>query len=347
MEHFFSGLTLSEKDELTQYREKYPHFPIEQADLRTNITPIFRPDLYKFFEDHRSFVWRDDEVNFDKMIDYYDYLNLSPGQQSLIKGVISFFSVGDKLINDNIEANLLEHIPYEEAKHFYRFKAMMEDVHATTYSRTAEHLFPNFDERKIVLDAVRNFPPVQEKVGFMKKYFNKDVTYPVLQIAEVCVEMIAFAGSFAIIYYFKHLKKFPAITMANELIARDEMLHGMAGACLYNKIKAEYRLSEDDAFVIISEAVETEKEFLKALLPNPVLGLTKEILCEYIEYVGNTVLKLLGYESRYTVPQKPAMLTYVNSIAYAVKNDFFNADSSQYNISGNDPKVRVGYSEEF
>ena len=345
-DHFFEALDeKSDIEELESYRKKYFNFQIDREDIRTNITPIYRNNLYKFYEKHQEFYWKHEEIKFDR--DIYHYNALDNDSKSLIDGVIAFFSVGDKLINDNIESNLLDYIPYQEAKMFYRFKAMMEDIHATVYSRTAEHLYPDSKKRKQILDAVRNFEPVKDKVSFIRQYFNSSVDYPTLQIAEVCVELILFAGSFAIIYYFKSLGKFPAICRANELISRDEFLHGSSGAELYRSIKPELKLSDDEVFKIVNDAVNNEKRFLSALLPNPILGLNKDMLCEYIEYIGNITLDLLGASKRYNTPSKPAMLNYVESINYAVKNDFFNATSTQYTVSKFDINPRVNYSETF
>lgn len=345
-DHFFEALDEKSIDEeLESYRLKYKHFQIDREDIRTNVTPIYRSNLYQFYEKHQELYWKHEEIKFDKDASHYN--SLDSDSKNLIDGVVAFFSVGDKLINDNIESNLLDYIPYQEAKMFYRFKAMMEDIHATVYSRTAEHLYPDSKKRKQILDAVRNFQPVKDKVSFIKRYFNSSVDYPTLQIAEVCVELILFAGSFAIIYYFKSLGKFPAICRANELISRDEMLHGSKGAQLYREIKPEHKLSDDEVFAIVDDAVNNEKRFLCSLLPNPVLGLNKDILCEYMEYIGNVVLGLLDATQRYNPPVKPAMLKYVESIHYAVKNDFFNATSTQYTVSNVDTNSRIEYSEDF
>ena len=112
-------------------------------------------------------------------------------------------------------------------------------------------------------------------------------------------------------------------------------------------IKPEYKLSDDQVFAIVDNAVSNEHMFLSALLPNPILGLNKDMLCEYIEYIGNIVLGLLGATQRYNPPAKPDMLKYVESISYSVKNDFFNATSTQYNVSNVDVNSRVKYSEDF
>jgi len=345
-DHFFEALDeKSIEEELESYRLKYKYFPIDLEDIRTNVTPIYRSNLYEFYKKHQELYWRHDEIKFDKDVEHYN--SLDDDSKRLIDGVVAFFSVGDKLINDNIESNLLDHIPYQEAKMFYRFKAMMEDIHATVYSRTAEHLYPDSKKRKQILDAVRNFEPVKDKVSFIRRYFNSNVDYPILQIAEICVELILFAGSFAILYYFRHLGKFPAISRGNELISRDEMLHGSDGAEVFRGIKPEHRPSDDEIFAVIDDAVSNEKRFLCALLPNPVLGLNKEMLCEYMEFMGNLVLKLVDVAPRYNPPAKPSMLKYVESIHYAVKNDFFNATSTQYTVSNVDITSRVKYSEDF
>jgi ribonucleotide reductase beta subunit family protein with ferritin-like domain len=345
-DHFFEALDEKTAEaELESYQKKYPYFDVTLDDTRTNMIPVCRKQFYDMYIYHRDRFWKHDEILFD--VDVHHYNALDPKAQKLIDGVIGFFSVGDKIINDNIECGILEHIPYQEVKLFYRFKAMMEDVHAMTYSATAEHFYPDKAKLRHIQNAVREMEPVKKKVNFAKKYFNSSVDYPTRQIAEICLELILFAGSFAIIYYFKGLGKFPTFCRFNELISRDEICHGKTGCDVFNHIKPELRPTEEAIIKIIDDAIVGEKEFICDLLPEKILGLNKEMLCEYIEFIGNYTLDLLDIGPVYKTSDRPTMLNYIDSIEYSVKNDFFNASSTQYLVSNFDITSKVDVDEDF
>lgn len=345
-DHFFEALDeKTREDEVESYRRKYKYFNIEPEDTRTNPTPIFRENFYAMYIYHRDRFWKHDEITYN--VDIHHYNSLDPKAQELIDGIIAFFSVGDKIINDNIECGIIDNIPYQEAKFFYRFKSSMEDIHALTYSQTADHFYPDKVKLERIQNGVREFEAVKRKVNFARKYFNSSVDYPTRQIAEICLELILFVGSFAIIYYFKSLGKFPAFCRFNELISRDEMCHGKFGCDLYMSIKDEYKLPVEKVIEIVNDAIVGEKQFVSDLLPEPILGLNKEMLCEYIEYVGNTTLELLGVEPIYKTSKRPIMLNYIESMDYNVKNDFFNATSTQYLNCKYDIHQIVKISEDF
>ena len=68
----------------------------------------------------------------------------------------------------------------------------------------------------------------------------------------------------------------PGLTFSNELISRDEGLHTDFACLLYSMLKN--KLSNQEIYSIISEAVEIEKEFISEALPVELIGMNSAVI---------------------------------------------------------------------
>ena len=85
----------------------------------------------------------------------------------------------------------------------------------------------------------------------------------------------------------------PGLTTSNEFIARDEGLHTDFACALYEEI--ERKLPKAKVHKIIREAVKIEKEFITKSLPCDLIGMNKELMGQYIEFVADRLSTQLGY----------------------------------------------------
>ncbi|KAK7253468.1 ribonucleoside-diphosphate reductase [Aureococcus anophagefferens] len=81
-------------------------------------------------------------------------------------------------------------------------------------------------------------------------------------LAFAAVEGVFFSGSFCAIFWLRKRGILPGLGFANELISRDEGLHCDARRALYSRLPGHLRLSDAEATAIISEAVDTEVDFV-------------------------------------------------------------------------------------
>ena len=58
------------------------------------------------------------------------------------------------------------------------------------------------------------------------------------------------------------------------------------------------RLSQDTIYEIIKDAVEM-KEFIVDSIPCRLIGMNSDLMCQYIEFVGDRLIVQLGYEKLY------------------------------------------------
>ena len=117
----------------------------------------------------------------------------------------------------------------------------------------------------------------------------------------------------------------PGLTFSNELISRDEGLHRDFACLLYS-----YLRNKPDVSVvrqIVTEAVEIEKEFVCDALPVSLVGMNKELMSDYVEYVADHLLSQLGMEKEYNATNP---FDWMESISLQGKANFFEHRVDQY-----------------
>jgi ribonucleoside-diphosphate reductase beta chain len=154
-------------------------------------------------------------------------------------------------------------------------------------------------------------------------------------LAFICVEGIFFSGSFCAIYWLKNRGLMPGLSTANQFIARDENMHAEFAIELYKML--DNKLDESLVHKIFKEAVEIEKEFVSESLPVSLIGMNCVLMSQYIEYVADRWLILLGYNKIYN-SQNP--FSFMDMISVNTKESFFEVNVSNYQ------KSNVGTSSE-
>ena len=91
------------------------------------------------------------------------------------------------------------------------------------------------------------------------------------------------------------------------------------------------RLPEGRIVEIITNTVEIEKEFVSDALPVELIGMNSSIMCEYIEFCADCLLRALGCRCHYKVGN-PFKLTEM--ISLQGKTKFFEKRVGEYVKSG-------------
>ena len=117
----------------------------------------------------------------------------------------------------------------------------------------------------------------------------------------------------------------PGLCDSNELIARDEGLH-TEFACL---IKSKCRNITPECVVheMMKEAVEIEKEFICDAIPCSLIGMNKELMSQYIEYIADRLLVSLEYNKIWDTTNP---FDFMESISMEGKTNFFESRPTQY-----------------
>jgi len=97
---------------------------------------------------------------------------------------------------------------------------------------------------------------------------------------------------------------------------------------LYSMIPSEYRLSVEVVHRIFAEAVTIEETFITQSLPVRLIGMNTEMMSQYIRYVGDRLLKQLGYPILFGCDNP---FEWMLTIALPGKTNFFEKRVSEYN----------------
>ena len=257
-----------------------------------------------------------------------DWVKLSEGEQHFISHVLAFFAASDGIVNENLAMRFSNEVQLPEARCFYGFQIAIENIHSEMYSLLIDTYIKDEAQKTHLLSAIDTVPSVQKKAEWALRWIDNG-NFPERLIAFACVEGIFFSGSFCSIFWLKKRGLMPGLTFSNELISRDEGLHRDFACLLYS-----YLNNKPDVEVvrqIVTEAVEIEKEFVCDALPVSLVGMNKELMSDYVEFVADHLLGQLGMEKEYNATNP---FDWMELISLQGKTNFFEKRVGEYQKSG-------------
>jgi len=290
--------------------------------------PIQHADIWKAYKDQAACFWTAEEIDLEK--DKHDWANLKDSERHFLKHVLAFFAASDGIVNENLAVNFSNEVQWPEARAFYGFQIMMENIHAETYSLLIDTYIENEQEKNRLFHAMEHIPSVMKKAEWALKWTDSErATFGERLIAFAAVEGICFSGSFCAIYWLKQKGIMQGLTFSNELISRDEGLHRDFACLLHSKLAN--KVDEATALQIIREAVDIEKEFVTEALPVSLLGMNASKMCEYIEFVADHLLISLDFSKHYNTPNP---FPWMEQISMQGKTNFFERRVGEYQKAG-------------
>ena len=76
-----------------------------------------------------------------------DWKKLKEGEQYFIKHVLAFFAASDGIVNENLVDRFMSEVQATEARSFYGFQIMMENIHSEMYAKLIENLIHDTKEK--------------------------------------------------------------------------------------------------------------------------------------------------------------------------------------------------------
>ncbi len=291
------------------------------------VFPIQHHDIWDFYKKAEASFWTAEEVDLSEDVAHFE--KLKDGEKHFIKNVLAFFAASDGIVNENLAQNFVNEVQYPEAKFFYGFQIMMENIHGETYSLLIDTYIKDKAEQMKLLRAIDTIPCVQKKAKWALKWINSD-SFAERLVAFAAVEGIFFSGSFCSIFWMKKRGLMPGLSFSNELISRDEGLHCDFACHLYNR-HIEDKLPEGRIEEIIESALEIEKEFITESLPVDLIGMNSVLMRTYLEYVSDRLLMSLNRPKVYN-SQNP--FDFMQNIALQNKTNFFEKRVAEYSKNG-------------
>lgn len=292
------------------------------------IFPIQHHDLWEWYKKSEASMWTAEEIDLHQ--DITDWTTkLNDDERYFIKHVLAFFAASDGIVNENLAENFVNEVQYSEAKFFYGFQIMMENIHSETYSLLIDTYVKDEKEKANLFNAIETFPAIKKKADWALKWIDSP-SFAERLIAFAAVEGIFFSGSFCSIFWLKKRGLMPGLTFSNELISRDEGMHCDFAVHLHekhliNKVPKE-RIKE-----ILVDALNIEREFITESLPASLIGMNANLMSQYLEFVTDCLLDDLGCDKVYNTANP---FDFMDMISLQGKTNFFEKRVGDYQKAG-------------
>lgn len=301
---------------------------LEENKNRFVLFPIQHDDIWSFYKKAEASIWTAEEIDLSPdLVDWETKLN--DDERHFIKHVLAFFAASDGIVNENLAENFVAEVQYTEAKFFYGFQIMMENIHSETYSLLIDTYIKDSAEKNRLFNAMETIDCVKKKADWALRWIDNG-SFAERLIAFAAVEGIFFSGSFCSIFWLKKRGLMPGLAFSNELISRDEGLHCDFACLLYNNHLVN-KLPKEQITKIILDAVEIEKEFVTDALPVRLIGMNAESMQQYIEFVADRLLAELGCEKVYNATNP---FDFMDMISIQGKTNFFEKRVGEYQKAG-------------
>lgn len=297
-------------------------------DDRFVLFPIKHHDIWEEYKKQEASFWTAEEIDLHQDLHDWEH-KLNDDERYFIKHILAFFAASDGIVNENLAENFLAEVQYTEARFFYGFQVMMENIHSETYSLLIDTYIKDDKEKDVLFKAIENFPAIKKKADWALNWVESD-SFAERLIAFAAVEGIFFSGSFCSIFWLKKRGIMPGLTFSNELISRDEGMH-MDFACLLHNHHVINKVPKERITSILVDALDIEREFITESLPVKLIGMNSDLMTQYLEFVTDRLLMELGCEKVYNV-ENP--FDFMDMISLQGKTNFFEKRVAEYQKAG-------------
>lgn len=306
------------------------------------LLPINYPAIWEQYKRHEASFWTAEEIDLSS--DLKDWASLNDGERHFISHVLAFFAASDGIVNENLAVNFMSEVQIPEARCFYGFQIMMENIHSETYALLIDTYIKDPVEKDRLFHAIDTVPAVKKKAEWALRWIENG-TFAQRLVAFAAVEGIFFSGSFCSIFWLKKRGLMPGLTFSNELISRDEGLHCEFACLLYSMLQG--KLTEAEVHEIIGDAVVIEKEFITDALPAALIGMNADLMKQYIEFVADRWLVALGCKKMFNSTNP---FDFMEMISLQGKTNFFEkrvGDYQKAGVMGNKETQTFSLDEDF
>ncbi|KAM0700424.1 hypothetical protein Q7P35_012145 [Cladosporium inversicolor] len=302
---------------------------LQENPNRFVLFPIKYHEIWQMYKKAEASFWTAEEIDLSK--DLHDWnKRLNDDERFFISHVLAFFAASDGIVNENLVERFSSEVQIPEARCFYGFQIMMENIHSETYSLLIDTYISDVRQRQYLFNAIDNIPCIRKKADWALRWISDEKsTFACRLIAFAAVEGIFFSGSFASIFWLKKRGLMAGLTFSNELISRDEGMHTDFACLLFSQLK--HKPSPTLVESIITEAVGIEQEFLSDALPCALLGMNATLMCQYIEFVADRLLLALGNKKFYNATNP---FDFMENISLGGKTNFFEKRVGEYQKAG-------------
>lgn len=307
---------------------------LEEPENRYALLPIKNQAMWDQYQACVACFWVPEEIDLKQDLNHW--AKLSADEKHFITHILAFFASSDFIINENLVERFMQEVKLPEAQLFYGFQIAMEGIHSVSYSLLLDSYVTDKKLKDKCLNAIQTIPCVAKKANWAKKWTHDRVSnFAKRVVCFAIVEGVFFSGSFCAVFWLKHRGLMPGLCFSNELISRDEGMHTDFACLMYSMLNN--KLSEEEIYAIMDEALVIEKEFIIDALPCKLIGMSSPQMSQYLEFVADRLLVQLGYKKKY---MSRCPFSWLESISLEGKQSMFEGRNSSYS------KAHVGTSKE-
>ena len=299
--------------------------PVNVARYDQQKHPIFE----QLIEKQLSFFWRPEEVDVSK--DRIDYGNLSSHEQHIFISNLKYQTLLDSIQGRSPNVVLLPLVSIPELETWIETWTFSETIHSRSYTHIIRKIvndpggvFDDIMQNEHILERASDIAKYYDDLYYDSQLYNmygagthtvngKEVTVSLKSLKKqlyLCLmavnvlEAIRFYVSFACSFAFAERKLMEGNAKIIKLIARDEALHLTGTQHILNLMRNGRDDPEmveianecfDESIEIFTKAAQQEKEWAGYLFKDgSMIGLNKDILCQYIEYITNLRMEAVG-----------------------------------------------------
>ena len=299
--------------------------PVNVARYDQQKHPIFE----QLIEKQLSFFWRPEEVDVSR--DRLDFGNLSSHEQHIFLSNLKYQTLLDSIQGRSPNVVLLPLVSIPELETWIETWSFSETIHSRSYTHIIRNIV---NDPSLVFDDIMENKNILDRASDIAKYYDdlyqhsqiyslfgegthsingKEITVDLKSLKKqlyLCImavnvlEAIRFYVSFACSFAFAERKLMEGNAKIIKLIARDEALHLTSTQHILNLM----RTGKDDpemveiakechelSIEIFRSAAEQEKQWAGYLFKDgSMIGLNKDILCQYVEYITNLRMEAVG-----------------------------------------------------
>ena len=260
---------------------------------------------YNLWEMMLNNTWFPKEVDMTR--DVIDYKNLTDAEKTAYDKALSQLIFMDSLQTNNLIDNINPYVTSPEINLILVRQSFEEALHSQSYAVMVDSISQNTDE---IYELWRRDMMLKHKNDAIAKVYEDLAKEPSEHnfvkacFANQILEGIYFYSGFTYIYTLARSGKMLGSAQMIRFIQRDEVTHLVLFQNIINTLKKERpdlftKELIDEVYDMFEKAVKLESEWGKYITQGSILGLTDEIIEQYIKYLADNRLTAVGFEKLY------------------------------------------------
>lgn len=280
------------------------------------LRPMRYPAFYDMYRAAIKNTWTVEEIDFQIDLNHLR-TRLTPAEQHLIERLVAFFATGDSIVANNLVLNLYKHINAPEARMYLSRQLYEEALHVQFYLTLLDNYIPDAPRRAQAFKAIDTIASIACKAQFCERWINRVQHLESLHTHAqrqqfllnltcfaACIEGLFFFAAFAYVYFLRSRGLLPGLASGTNWVFRDESAHMAFAFSVIQTVRAEQPELFDaqwaeQVYEMIEQAIACESQFAADVLQHGVAGLSLAEMQDYLEFVADQRLEMLGLARRY------------------------------------------------